>query len=484
VHHGNPVLGFVKRSRPGVTRRGKTRRAVTLPALREVIFVSTSAEDIYRRFQIGDTLRLELTGRTISGKLMPSHVFTSPGVVVLKVSSGYNVGVHEEEIREAVLVEASVPGSRDEPPGMTGVQGITPEHQKPRITIITMGGTIASRVEYATGAVKAVLDTDELLGLNPSLAAIATIGCVGVSNILGENMTPRHMAEAAKVIAREINTGAEGVVVTHGTDTMGYTAAMLSFMLPGLPVPVVLTGSQRSSDRPSSDATGNLYDAVLVASSGKPGVMVTMHGSSSDSFSSIHRGTKVRKFHTSTRDAFRSVNCDVLGKVENGTVEWSPSAQEFFALREPATGDKGNYAPQPAWNEKVSLLHVHPGLKTEIMASVLEGSRGIVFAGTGFGHISSEHFARVEEFLTRGGIAVMSSQCLNGTVNMNIYTNGRELLGMGVVPGGDMLPETALMKLMWVMGQTGDRDEVIRLMRENLRGELTERRRLWVEEEC
>ena len=325
---------------------------------------------------------------------------------------------------------------------------------------------------------KAALETDELLEVNPSLATIADIRCVSVCNILSENMTPQHMTDAARAIAQEIDSGVDGIVVTHGTDTMGYSAAMLSFMLPGLPLPVVFAGSQRSSDRPSSDAYENLYDAVLVASSGKAGVMVVMHGSSSDLFSSIHRGTKVRKFHTSKRDAFRSVNCEPLGRVYLGKVLWSPSAEEFFALQGCVEERKEGYAPQPTWKKNVSLFYIHPGLKKESMAFVLGECEGVVLVGTGLGHISEEFFSVLEEFIERGGVAVMTSQCFNGSVNMNVYTNGRELLKLGVVPGGDMLPETALVKLMWVMGQTDDRDEVIEMMGMNLKGELTERRLL------
>jgi len=465
----------------------------------ELVFVSVTAKEIYRQFQVGDSLRLELPDRTVSGILMPSHVFTSPGVIVLKVQGGYNIGIHEKELRKAALAPALTGGdasslSRCGKPEAGGGEGekrgedrrerknrghtTKRPKKKPKVTIVTMGGTIASKVEYSTGAVKAALETDELLEVNPSLATIADIRCVSVCNILSENMTPQYMADAARAIAREVDSGVDGIVVTHGTDTMGYTAAMLSFMLPGLPLPVVFAGSQRSSDRPSSDAYENLYDAVLVATSGKAGVMVVMHGSSSDLFSSVHRGTKVRKFHTSRRDAFRSVNCEPLGRVYQGKVEWSSSSNEFFVLQGSVGEKKEGYTPQPTWRENVSLFYIHPGLKKEMMASVLGGCEGVVLVGTGLGHLSEEYFPVLEEFMKRGGVAVMTSQCFNGTVNMNVYTNGRELLKLGVVPGGDMLPETALVKLMWVMGQTNDRDEVIKMMGTNLRGELTERRRL------
>ena len=470
----------------------------------ELVFVSVTAKEIYSQFRVGDSLCLELPDRTVSGILMPSHVFTSPGVVVLKVHGGYNIGIHENEVKEATLAPAlaggaitggtaSSPSRCGKPEAGGGEKKNRGEDElgrnkkshttrragkKPRVTIVTMGGTIASKVEYSTGAVKPVLDTDELLEVNPSLATIADITSVSVCNILSENMTPQYMADAARAIAKEIDAGVDGIVVTHGTDTMGYTAAMLGFMLLGLPLPVVFVGSQRSSDRPSSDAYENLYDAVLVASSGKAGVMVVMHGSSSDLFSSIHRGTKVRKFHTSKRDAFRSVNCEPLGRVYQGKVEWSSSAEEFFVLQGGVKERKEGYTPQPTWKENVSLFYIHPGLKKDTMASVLGGCEGVVLVGTGLGHLSEEYFSVLEEFIKRGGVAVMTSQCFNGTVNMNVYTNGRELLKLGVVPGGDMLPETALVKLMWVMGQTADRDEVIEMMGKNLRGELTERRLL------
>ena len=443
-----------------------------------------TSEDIYKRFQVGDHLLFKLKDRTVEGSLMPSHAFTSDGVVVLKLSAGYNIGLHEKEIVDVELlgkrtVRKDTIQLEDE--NLKAERCLKTDsfkkEEKPRVTILTMGGTIASKVEYSTGAVRSVLRAQELIKLNPDISKMASIQCVTVCNVLSENITPHHMADAARTIADEINKGVDGIVVTHGTDTMGYTSAMMSFMLPALPVPVVFVGSQRSSDRPSSDATKNLYDAIAVATAGRPGVMVVMHGESSDSFALIHRGTKVRKFHSSRRDAFQSVNVEPLGKVENGKVEWFSSSDDFFSLQGKMGENQSYYKPLPNWNEKVLLLYIHPGLRKEIFTSVFERCEGVVFAGTGLGHISLEFIPLVEEFIKKGGVAVMTTQCFNGTVNMNVYTNGRRLVKAGVISGRDMLPETALMKLMWALGQTKDKEEVKRLMLENLRGEFTERRR-------
>ncbi len=438
--------------------------------------MSMRAKDIYRQYRAGDDLLLKLKEKNIRGYLMPAHEFTSPGIVVLKLGGGYNVGISQDDILEVV------PVTRNKwPKRLPEKQEVISSYecQRPRVTIITMGGTIASKVDYTTGAVKAVLNADELLEVNPALGELATIKCRAVCNILSENMLPRYMAQAAEAVAEEIRTGAHGVVITHGTDTMGYTAAMLSFMLEELPIPVVFVGSQRSSDRPSSDAYENLYDAVLVAASGRPGVMVTMHGSSSDDFSTIHRGVKVKKFHSSRRDAFRSVNCDPLGKVIGGVeLIWSKRAEEFFVLQ--GTRDEPfaleNYTARSALDDRAAMVYMHPGLRKRELAGLLSKVNAVVVAGTGLGHIAEELLPTLEGFIKKGGMAVMTTQCYHGAVNMNIYATGRTLQSIGVIPGGDMLPETALMKLMWVMGQTDDPGERRELMTSMLRGEFSQRR--------
>jgi glutamyl-tRNA(Gln) amidotransferase subunit D len=235
-------------------------------------------------------------------------------------------------------------------------------------------------------------------------------------------------------------------------------------MLSDLSGPVILVGSQRSSDRPSSDAFLNLTSSARLANDDLGEVVVVMHGETSDSFASIHRGTKVRKMHSSRRDAFLSINQSPLGSIgPKGETEWS---------EEHRSRGSGPVRLQTELEESVVLVHFYPGMTLSLFRSMVNGARGVVIAGTGLGHVSSSLFPEIESLTEAGVPVVMTSQCLYGRVNMNVYSAGRDLLLKGVIPGEDMLPETAFIKLMWVLGQTSDLDEVMRLMTSNLRGEI------------
>ena len=245
--------------------------------------------------------------------------------------------------------------------------------------------------------------------------------------------------DLARAVYRDIKDGVEGVIVTHGTDTMAYSAAALSFMLE-TPVPVIFVGSQRSADRPSSDNVMNGLCSAAAATSDLGEVAVVMHASSNDDACAIHRGTRVRKMHTSRRDAFRS-----FGMAPLGTVQY-PSL-------------------------KVGLMTFYPGMDPALL-SAYEGYRGLVISGTGLGHTSAEMIAGIRSLTDAGTTVVMTSQCLNGRVCDRVYDTGRDLLAAGVIEGEEMLPEVAYVKLMWVLGQTDDMDEIRRLMQTPLRGEF------------
>jgi glutamyl-tRNA(Gln) amidotransferase subunit D len=286
-------------------------------------------------------------------------------------------------------------------------------------------------------------------------------------SVHSEDLQPRHWAEMARAVKRHFGEGADGVVIPHGTDTMGFTAAALAFMLPELPGPVVLVGSQRSSDRPSSDAVENLKDACAVAASDTGEVLVVMHGDHSDETGTVHRATRVRKLHTSTRSAFRSVNAEPVGKVRGGEVEWSEAVR-------PRSG--GTIVMDDRVEEGVSLVLAYPGIEPDILKAALEGRRGTVIAGTGLGHITMRVLGVIREATAAGKVVAMTSQCLWGAVNMNVYSNGRDLLSAGVTPAGDTLPETAYVKLCCLLGRDHPVEEVRMLMGMDLAGELSFRR--------
>jgi len=405
---------------------------------------------------VGDRLNAREGEITLTGVLMPRSELEDDGHIVLKLDDGYNVGV-------------SI--------GSLSLQKISSEEQKastvrseesfnpnlPKVSIISTGGTIASRVDYKTGAVSPALSASDLYQLVPELADIASIRTEILYSMLSENLDPEKWSSMAKSIAKHIKDGAQGVVITHGTDTMGYTGAALSFALRNLPVPVVLVGSQRSSDRPSSDASLNLKGAILTAATAPfAEVCVLMHHSSSDTSLAVHRGTRVRKLHTSRRDAFESVNAFPLARVTDGKLEMLGEYRKRG----------GTLDVKATFDEDVVLIKSFPGVPPDLFDPIIHRDfHGIVLEGTGLGHVPSSLFGQIKRATENGLTVVMTSQCIFGRVN----STGRELLNMGVIPAFDMLPETALVKLMWVLGQTTDPAKIHEMFLTNLAGEINPR---------
>jgi glutamyl-tRNA(Gln) amidotransferase subunit D len=416
---------------------------------------STSAE-------VGDRVKIEKSGGGYEGLLMPRTELGDARHIVIKLDSGYNLGVR---VTKGMKISKVGKGKR---PGM-GIppRKFKPNPKKPNITIVGTGGTVACRIDYRTGAVHPAFSAQEIYNAVPELADIANIKTVVASNVLSENMVPKLWVKIGKTVVRELNRGADGVVVAHGTDTMGYTASALSFMLKDLVKPVVLVGSQRSSDRPSSDATLNLIGAVTTARSNIAEVCVVMHGSTEDEFCLVHRGTKVRKCHTSRRDTFQTINDIPLGKVEDGKLELF---RDDYNRRKP----KGKVKLNGKFEEKVALVKTFPNMQSNVLERLLSaGYKGIVLEGTGLGHAPKSLYGGIKKAIKKGVPVVMTSQCIWGRVDMKVYSTGRDLIQLGVIPGEDMLPETAYVKLMWVLPRAKNLDEVSSLMRTNIAGEIT-----------
>ncbi len=397
--------------------------------------------------------------------------------VVIKLDTGYNIGIRPENVEIEVIdtVEAlkELKELKELKKGTKERKQSTIRKAKeglPVLSILSTGGTIASKVDYRTGAVSPQFSTEDILEAIPELAQIANIKGKVIYSILSENMRAEYWRKLAAEVYTEIKNGAEGIIVTHGTDTMGYTAAALSFMV-RTSVPVILVGSQRSSDRPSSDATMNAICAAKVACSDLAEVVVVMHGSTSDNFCFIHRGTKVRKLHTSARDAFQSVNDVPIGKVYYDASNIERIRFEFLSAYTKRGETELELSDQ--LEDKCCLVKFYPGADPAILDSFVEqGYKGIVLEGTGLGHVSAEWIPSVARAIKGGIPVVMTSQCLYGTICDSVYDTGRDLLRAGIIEGEDMLPETALVKLMWVLGQTTDMEEVKRLMHENIAGEI------------
>lgn len=413
--------------------------------------------------ELGDEVEVvSPDGRVWKGLLMEHHAFSASDTLTLKLPSGYNVGVDVASGASVRLLRKlerrakapTVPTSADD---------------KPRVSILATGGTIASYVDYRTGAVTPITTPEELAAAVPEIAKIAKVSTRIVFAMFSEDLQPEHWQTLAREVKREFDAGARGVVVTHGTDTLQFTAAALSFFLSDLPGPVVLVGAQRSSDRPSSDAPSNMHAAVAVAATTDLGeVVAVMHGGMTDDVCHVHRGTRVRKMHTSRRDAFQSLNALPLGRVV--FTEGKPVVE----ITEPARPRaKGPCKVDDAMNERVAMIQSYPGLWPDHIESVVLD--GVVLVGTGLGHVAKRTFGAIEKLQKEGKYVFMASQCLSGRVNMNVYSTGRDLQRLGVIPCEDMLPEVAYVKAMWVLAHAKTREEAIRLFTTPLAGEMDAR---------
>ncbi|RLI56018.1 MAG: Glu-tRNA(Gln) amidotransferase GatDE subunit D [Candidatus Thorarchaeota archaeon] len=414
---------------------------------------------------IGDTIRVGSKDESYTGILMPrSQLGSDCEHIVLKLESGYNIGIRIQEDTEVTRVKHARRRKAQRKP-------ISRESDSlPVISVLSTGGTIASKVDYRTGAVNPALSAQDLYDTVPEIRNYANIRAKIVMSKLSENIHPDDWGVIARAVATEIRKGADGVVVAHGTDTMAFTAAALSFALQNLPVPVVLVGSQRSSDRPSSDAAMNLTGAIILASRADAAeVMVLMHGKTDDSNLYAHRGTRVRKLHTSRRDAFQSVNEYPLYEVNDSVVkELHPPLLRRDKERKLSV--RARFEPQ------VSLIKVYPGMSSDSINHLVEtGYRGIVLEGTGLGHAPSEIKDSVQSAIDNGVVVLMTSQCIFGRVDMNVYRTGVELLDLGVIPCQDMLAETALVKLMWALANTKDPKKVTALIQSQIAGETSMR---------
>ncbi|MGA6990729.1 MAG: Glu-tRNA(Gln) amidotransferase subunit GatD [Nitrososphaeraceae archaeon] len=425
------------------------------------------------------------TGDTFQGTLMPRYASMDKKHVVLKLKSGYNLGISSSKVKSVSksghdLGLATNLVDDAKPRLQIWKENVQPVH---KIALIGTGGTIASKVDYRTGGVSAALSASEIYDAVPELRKHASIEADFMFNEYSENLEPHHWTLIANRIAEKVRSGGfRGIVVSHGTDTMHYTAAALSFALHNLPIPVVLVGSQRSSDRPSSDAALNLLGATIFSiESPYTGVFIAMHGSTSDDFISCHLGTRVRKNHTSRRDAFESIDRLPIATVKNAVLKIQ---SQFVKMEIPkrsynddaviSEGLENNFEVESKFDPRVTLIKYYPGLDPNLIAyEVKTGSRAIVLEGTGLGHVGRKFFPEIAEAIKSGVLIFMTSQCIWGRTNMKVYDTGRDLIELGVVPLEDMTPETAVVKAMWVMANSHDNAEAVRMMGKNIANEIS-----------
>ena len=408
-----------------------------------------------------------------------------PKLITLKLTNGYNVSYPESYV-ESVEILDEVEISEEEAP--TPIQQ---DETLPLVHLIHTGGTIASKVDYATGAVTARFEPDELLQSVPELRSVARLRVVKLGNMFSDDIRPRHWNRMLKATEEAFAEGAVGVVITHGTDTLHLSAAAMGYGWAGNggrpPGRIALTGSQRSPDRGSSDAAENIVAAVHWAAHGpeptgyRDASVVVMHSESSDGQCAVLPGIACRKYHSSRRDAFKPINQGPLAWINNdGT---GPSIE--MAEHEPADARVEAISPM-MFDEDARIAqfiadpHLDPNL---IMLAIKDDFDAIVLHGTGLGHLpisdpqddspeNTKLRLMLEDYCANDGVVVVVAQTIHGPMNMNVYAKGREQQEMGIIGHGSLCPPgSALVKLHHLLSRGGGRETVASNWTEDLCGE-------------
>lgn len=413
---------------------------------------------------VGDRIRVNWKNTPLEGTIIPQPA--SGNILKLKLSSGYNTGLSVEHIS---AVEKLPPVKKENNHVSHENDSRNKPNTHPGFSLIGVGGTIVSKVNYETGGVIAKLTPDELSEMVPQIKEFSQIKqIVSPFTKMSEDNVPSDWIRIAHACYEElVKPDVQGVVVSHGTDTLHYTAAALSFMLRDLTKPVVLVGAQRSSDRGSSDAVMNLICSARIAISDVAEVGTCMHATTSDDYCFFSRGTSVRKMHSTRRDAFRTINQLPLVKV------WPDGKME--KVSEYTKRGTGKVSLDAVFNEHVALVKVFPGMSADVLDFyVQKGCQGFVIEATGLGHVHTTNLIPAIQHLTQKGIPVfITSQTIYGRVDLNVYTNLRLLQNAGAVGLEDMLSEVAYVKLGWVLAHTRDREKVNEMMLTNYAGEIT-----------
>jgi glutamyl-tRNA(Gln) amidotransferase subunit D len=417
---------------------------------------------------VGDRIAVVRSGQTYEGMLLPRpQIGGDSACLVMKLDSGYNIGLKWDSSMEVRRLSAGRPLETFPSHELRARPGV------PEISILATGGTISSRLDYETGGVKWRMEPGQVFYMAPEMQDLVSVRDVSSPFMVGsENMDAEHWKGIARSVAKELNSGASGAVVTHGTDMMHYSSAATALMLRDLGKPVVFTGSQRSTDRGSTDASMNLLCASVVAGhSDIAEVTLVMHGTMEDTYCLIHRGARVRKMHTSRRDAFRSINVLPLGKV------WPDG--KLRVEQDHAVRCDGEVRVDDAFEEKVSLLKFYPGMEPEIIDFLVDrGYRGILLEVTALGHVATDESRRnllpsIERAIGEGVVIAAAPQTLYGRTDPLVYSEGRKVWNLGVIYCGDMLPETAYVKLGWVLGHDVDAERAREMMLTDFAGEIS-----------
>jgi glutamyl-tRNA(Gln) amidotransferase subunit D len=411
----------------------------------------------------GDTIKIITDTEEFEGVLMPRPELLGNDVTILKIKSGYNIGIDNEKIKSIkVLKEYDVPKVHE--------KKHKPNSNLPTVCVISLGGTISSKIDYTTGGVIAKYTADDFLEMCPELLHIANLKAIPLMSKMSEDFTSDDWAEMAIEVKKHLDDESiSGIVLTQGTDTMHYTSAALSFMLQNVNKPVIVTGAQRSIDRGSTDAFLNLICSVNAAANFEGvGVFLCMHATTNDDYCFLHLGTKVRKMHTLRRDAFRSINAKPVAKVYPDKIE--VMSNKFLERPE----DKVEVSLDNGFEKKTALLYVYPGMDINVLDYYKEkGIKGLVIAATALGHVPHNMISKLKSLVDSGVAVVIVSQTIYGRVDPLVYSPLRELsIGVGCIFAEDMLPEVAYIKLGWVLSHTTDLEKVARMMHTNFAYEI------------
>ena len=409
--------------------------------------------------RVGDTVKIT-SDLTYDGILMPRYEGNNQDRLVLKLKSGYNIGIEVNEISKLEKIQQGEMKKIE-------AENIPPKEGLQKILLLSTGGTIASKIDYRTGAVTPAVTPEELNASVPELSEIANIVPKILFSEYSENLQPEHWKKIAEELNNIANSDYKGIIIAHGTDTMQYTASYLSFALSGFPIPIAIVGSQRSSDRPSSDAALNLIAAArFLTKINEKGIYVIMHHNENDETVACHLATRVRKSHTSKRGAFQTIGDNPAFLILDEKIEKNQK-NNFFKEDE--------YNPRINLDTKVALVKYHPGYDPKILDSIVNsGFKGIIFEGTGLGHIGKTMYESVKNANEKGVFLGMTSQCIDGRVRMTVYESGRDLLDLGIIPLEDIIPETALVKAMWALGNSTNAEQMKEIMLTSIASEFSD----------
>ena len=423
--------------------------------------------------EYGDVVKVHTKEAVYEGILIPRPQIFEEDHTIIKLENGYNIGVENKKITKIEVIKKY--GKKKE-------EKIKLRHKEglPAISILHTGGTIASKVDYRSGGVVAAFSPEDIVYMFPELAEIANIDSELIANMWSDDLRFPHFKLISKTIQKKVKEGVDGIIIGMGTDNLAVASAALAFIIEQTPVPIIFAGAQRSSDRGSSDAAMNLICAAeFIAKTDFAGVAICMHEQTDDKTCAILPPTKTKKLHSSRRDAFKTVNDTVIARVDYN------SRKIHFVKKDYNKKDKNRkLIIKPNMEEKVGLLKITINMFPEHF-EFFKNYKGLVIEGTGLGHtpgqvpndlakIHETIFPAIKKVIDSGCIVVMTTTCLFGRIEMQVYSKGRDLLKLGVIPGEDMLPETAFVKLAWLLANY-KKEEVKELTGQNLRGEISER---------